>query len=112
MQEMGRGVVASNLPSPAGIDRGGRRLSNLQLTGDDGTEMCDHAVGGFLSVLDAQAATLRVDAAGVADLPAGLGVEGCSFEKQLDVLAFDGAIRGLPLLAYVDARRPRPELLI
>src|SRR5216683_144190 len=69
-------MVPGNLTPPAGVKRGGRRLSNLQLAGDDGTEMCDHAVGGFLSVLDAQAAALGVDEAGVPDLPARLRIEG------------------------------------
>src|SRR5258708_34205153 len=103
-------MVPGNLTPAAGVNRGGRMLSNLQLTGDDGTEMCNHAVGGFLSVLDAQAATLRVDEAGVPDLPARLGVEGSALEKHLAVLPFDSHIDRLSTLSPAHEARLGGEL--
>src|SRR5713101_5954382 len=109
---MRRRVVTCNLAPATRFHRGGRLLPDTYLSGDDGAEMRDHAIGRFLRIVDAHPAILGGDGAGVADLPAGLRIERSAFEEDLDVVTFHRAVGGLPILAQGNDRGVCRELRI
>src|SRR5260370_15818816 len=109
---MGRGVVPSYLPSAAGVDCRGRGLADSELARDHRAQVGDHTVGGLLRVFHPQAAALRRDGAGVADLAARLPIKRSVLEKQLDVLAFDSHIDRLSILAHGYDGRRSGELVV
>ena len=91
VQQMGGGVMAHDLAPSLLVDRRSRLLAGHDVAGDDSPDVRDDAIGGFLSVVDAEAPAGRDDEAGVADLTAGLRVERRALEKHLDLFSLAGS---------------------
>src|SRR6266850_5909876 len=96
---MRRRVVARDLTAAGRIDRRYRLLADTHLAGDNSTEVRDHPFSRLLRVLDAHAAPRRRDRPRVADLAARLRIERGALDENLDLVAFDGDIRRLAVLA-------------
>src|SRR5438874_2173301 len=97
---MSRRVVPHDLPPPLLVDRRGGLLPYTHLAGDHRAEMRDRTLGHPLRVLDADPAAWRGDDPRVADLAAGLRVEGSPLEKDVDPVSFADGIDVLAGLAY------------
>src|SRR5581483_9304563 len=87
VQQVGRRVMARDRAAPLRVHRRGRLLSGADRAPIDRADVRDHALGGTLRVLDADAASRERDHPGVADLAAGLAVERRPLEEDLYRLA-------------------------
>ena len=97
MQEMGRCVVACNVPTAGGVDLSGHRIADAGMAFDHAPAVDHHAFHRAADVLDDDLPIGSQNAPGIGDLAAGLNVEACVFQGQLHILAGRGAgIQSIP----------------
>ena len=87
VQEVGGRVVAGDLAPPRAVHGCRDLIAGLQHAHDHGSEVRDHALGRTLGVLDSNPAAGSGELPGVADLAAGLRVEGRGVQEDLDLVA-------------------------
>src|SRR5205814_5179950 len=74
-------------PPPRAVHGCRDLIAGLQHAHDHGSEVRDHALGRTLGVLDSNPAAGSGELPGVADLAAGLRVEGRGVQEDLDLVA-------------------------